>query len=290
MAKEKNEDAPKGGLVKAVDGMPAVPDFMKADIGKGVENIAMSQAEMPRLSLMQGLSDEIQTYDGVKVGEFFHTLLERSLGNSLPVVVLHISERYVLWNPRWAGGGILARADDAIHWVPPQGEFSVKAYKDRDKQVKWKLAPTVAASGLAEWGSYDPEDPKAPPAATLCFVVVVAIPSMPEIGAVALMLQRTAIPPARKLIGKLKMSRAPAYGTIYQMSSFDDERGPNKFKNYRFTASGFVTDESEYAVYKNLHEQFAKDGVNLKDLEKAQGEGGDAEVGGDKNAGASEKY
>jgi hypothetical protein len=263
-----------------------LPAFMKGDIGKGLESVGISDYEMPRIALLQGLSDELQTYDGLKAGQFWHTLAEQGLGDTLDIVVLYVSKRYVLWRPRWDGGGILARSDDAVHWQPPQGEFTVKAYKDQDKRVTWKLAETVAASGLGEWGSYDPSDPKSQPAATLCYVVVVALPKHPELSPVALMLQRTSVGPARKLLGKLKISQAPSYGLKYTMSSFDDDRGGQKFKNYRFTAAGFVENEDEYNSYKLSHDRFAKEGVQIKDIEKAQ----DDNVGGGGDAASETKY
>lgn len=271
-----------------------VPDFMKADAGKGTENLSSRDVEMPRISLMQGLSDEVNTYDGVKVGDFFHTIAEASLGNELTIVPIFISKRFMLWNPRHAGGGILARAEDGVHWQPPEGTFRVKAYKDRDTLVEWKLAPTVAASKLDQWGTYDPSDPKSQPAATECYVAVVALPDYPELSPVALLLQRTALGPAKKLIGKLKMTQAPSYGMRFTMSSFEDERPSGKFKNYRFTAAGFVTDQAEYNAYKELNEHFVREGVKIKDIENAQDEGGANGIGGavgsEADAGKGESY
>lgn len=264
-------DKPSGGApaeskeVVKTGAQEQMPDFMKEYAGKGTENLGAGDYEMPRLKLLQGLSEELQSFDGVKAGEFFHTLLEKSLSNTLQIVPLYISKRYVLWKPRHDGGGILARADDAVHWNPPQGEFDIKLYKDRDVRTKWKLAPTVAASGLAAWGTYDPQDPQSQPAATEVFAYVVALPDHPEASPVALMLQRTALGPAKKLNGKLNVSTAPIFGRVFEMSSFLDDRGGQKFNNYRFTSNGFVQDQDQMKQYAALHEQFAKEGVKIKD-------------------------
>lgn len=270
------KDAGKGEVVAKSGGAVALPEHMRGDVGKGTENLGTGDYEMPRIKLLQGLSEELQAFDGLKAGMFFHTLAEKPLGKqveggfSLPIVPLYISKRFVLWNPRHAGGGILARSDDAVHWNPPSGQFEVKLYKDQDKKAIWKLAPTVAASGLDAWGSYDPTDPKSQPAATEVFVIVAGLPTEPDYSPVALMLQRTALGPAKKLNGKLKISRAPIFGQVFDMSSWLDDRNGQKFNNYRFTASGFVEDTDAYAAYRDLHEQFKVTGVQVKDLENAQ--------------------
>lgn len=278
----KEVTAPKGGAVAEM------PEHLKQYAGKGTENLGQGDYEMPRIKLLQGLSEELQAFDGLKSGEFFHTLAEKGLGSKLRITPLYISKRYVLWNPRHNGGGILARSDDAVNWNPPTGEFDVKLYKDRDVRAVWKLAPTVAGSGLAAWGSYDPKDPKSQPAATEVYVYVVDLPDFPEYSPVAMMLQRTALGPAKKLNGKLNISQAPIFGRIFEMESFIDDRGGQKFNNYRFTSAGFVEDAAKAADLAAMHERFKKEGVKVKD--------GDADESGEtpidnanKDAGATEK-
>lgn len=249
--------------------MTQLPAYMRRDVGRGLEHIDASDYEMPRLKLLQGLSPELTTFNDLKQGEFFHTLAEQSLGTSLEVVLLHISKRYVLWRPRWDGGGILARSNDAVHWTPPHGQFIVHTDKSKKQQVTWNLAPTVVESGLGEWGSADPDDPNSVPAATLCFQFIAALPEYPDLSPVALLLQRTALRPAKRLIGKLKIAGAPIYGLRYQMESVDDSSGENEFKNWQFSGSGFV-DEAEYAQYKQMHESFSENMPEIRDLEDAQ--------------------
>lgn len=247
-----------------------MPAFMRQDAGRGMRDIKASDYEMPRIKLLQGISEELTQFNGLKAGEFFHTLTEKSLGSSIPIVPLYVSKRYVLWNPRWDGGGILARADDAIHWKPDRGEFKVHTDKSKRNEVVWKLAPTVAASGLSEWGTADPSDPKSQPAATLCYVIVADLPEHQDISPVAIMLQRTAIIPARKFLGKLKISGAAIYGTRFIMSSFVENGDLGDYNNYRFAMDGFVDDEEMYNHYKSISEGFERSGVNVRDLESAQ--------------------
>ena len=272
-----------------VDVYAGIPEHMRKDIGKGLENLSQGDYEMPRLKLLQGISPELLEKDGLKAGWFYHTLTEDRVGenNGLRVVPIYIDKRYVLWRPRHDGGGILARADDGVHWNPGVGEFEVFVDKAKTKKVKWVLAPTVAASRLGQWGTYDPDDPKSPPAATQCYVVVVMSPDNPELGPMALMLQRSTIRVARKLMGKLQVSRAPSFGTVFTMDSvLDQNANGDKFYNFRFTMDGFVQDAEEYNMYAKLHEQFKKSGVQVKDLEGADEAG---EVPQDEGGGTDTK-
>jgi hypothetical protein len=285
MAKE--DDKVKGKEVQKSAGQ--MPAFMRGDAGRGTEGLTQKDIEMPRIKLLQGISPELEMYDGVRAGEFWHTIGEQSLGKSLEVIPVHISKRYVLWRPRWDGGGILARADDAVHWQPPKGEFTVNTDKAKKKQVKWVLKPTVQESGLAEWGTADPDDPGSTPAATEAFVIVVDLPEHPSLSPVALMLQRTALSQAKRFTGKLKISGAPIYGMRFDMESWLDNRAGQDFNNYRFTAKGFVEDEKQYERGKMMYENFAKTGVTVRDMEGAQDDempagqrGGGEEVQGEK--------
>lgn len=249
-----------------------MPAFMKGK-AKGLENIGAGDMEMPRIALMQGISPELQVYDGLAAGMFWHTLAERSLGTEVEVVPLHVSKRYVLWRPRKPidDGGILARADDAVHWVPPNQEFEVKIDKKGTK-VKWRTADTVERSGLAAWGTYDPSDPKSPPAATLCYVIPVALPKFLDLSPVVLLLQRSAIKPVQRWQGKMAMSQAPIYGTRYLMRSVVQTGPGGDFQNYMFVSNGFVNDQELFSRFEAMHEGFNAAGVKVKMTDDAQPE------------------
>lgn len=265
--------------------LPAVPDFMKGKAGRGTEHWQAGDYEMPRIKLLQGISPELTDYDGLKAGMFWHTIAEMQLGEVLTITPLLFSTRYVLWCPRPPidQGGILARADDGVHWEPPNASFTVKIDR-QGNTVTWKTAETVQKSGLAAFGTSNPADPKSPPAATECEVIVVAIEEYPELSPVALMMQRSALPIARRLKGKLKVSQAPMYGTKFKMTAYDDGAQGQQFKNYRFTADGFVENRERFDAYEKMFENFQAEGVRIRDLEGAQDEGG---TGGDSAAAAA---
>lgn len=270
---KKNKHAltiPQGTSV--IEDIHAVPSWMAKDVGRGLENIGTEDLEIPRLKLIQGLSPELEQYNKLRPGHFFHTAAEHIFDKPFRVVPVYMDRRYILWNPREAGGGILARADDGVHWAPAGKEFTVKLdKKDGGATVKWKTAKTVAESGLAEWGSMDPNDTDSAPAATLMYSFVLAFPDHPDLMPAVLSFQRSSIKVGRRFNTKLKTIRAPMFGLIFEISSMKDTN-PNgdSFQNIQITGAGLVGDETAYKNYKGLHESFASKGLAIKDLENAQ--------------------
>lgn len=254
-----------------------LPAFMQQDVGMGTEHIGQSEMEIPRLKLMQGLSKELQLYDDLRPGHFFHTATEAIIDKPIRVVPVYADIQYILWRPRDDGGGIIARAADGVHWSPGHGEFEVKLdKKDGGHKVVWKLAKTVAESGLANWGTMNPSDPDSPPAATLMYNFLLAFPDDPELMPAVLTFQRSSIKMGRKLNTKLKTLRTPIFGSMFHLSAADDHNAANQdFKNINMTGAGFVEDEDLYNQYKDLHLSLRKTGFNIRDLNEMQDEGTD---------------
>lgn len=247
----------------------ALPDFMKGQVGLGTEALGSGDVEVPRIKLMQKISPELEEHNDLKAGEFFHTLADLNLGSEVRVTPIYVDQGFILWRPQETGGGILARADDGIHWSPANVDFNVKL--KTGQEVVWRTAPTVAASGLAAWGSSNPADTNSPPAATRMYKLVVTLPDYPDLPPAVVTLQRSAIRVARKFIGKLKITRAPSFGLIFKMKSTEDRNNAGQpFLNYSFIADGMVTDKDTYDNNFKMYEFFKAQGVQVKDLEDAQ--------------------
>lgn len=247
----------------------SVPAFMKNDLGMGKENIGKDDIEIPRLKLIQGLSPELETYNDLKAGYYLHTASETIFDQPFRAVPIFMDRQFILWRPRDAGGGILARAPDGIHWQPGEGEFTVKLdKKDGGATVTWKMAKTVQQSGLANWGTMDPNDPNSPPAATLMYNFVLAFPDEPDLMPAVLTFQRSSIKMGRRFNTKLKTVRAPLFGCVFTFSSFDDSNGSGQgFKNVNVTGAGMVEDPALYDQYKAYHQSLAEKGLQIKDVD-----------------------
>ena len=243
-----------------------LPGFMREHAALG--GLGVGDVEMPRLKLLQSSSPELTEFNNAKPGEFWHSLIDESLGSTVRICPVYIDWRFILWRPRAAGGGILARADDSKHWTPPDTEFTVKLKSGHE--VKWRTARTVTASRLDRRGSYNPSDPNSPPAATRMYSIVCSFPDRQDLPPAVVILQRAAIKVARKLIGKLKVLRAPSFGAILEMTSFKDKSPYGKFYNYAFKLVGPVEDRAFYEKNFAQYRFFIEHGLKVKDLEGAQ--------------------
>ncbi len=273
----KSLKTPKKGTSVVVRGPDQLPAFMEGHAGEGTEKLGRGDFEIPRIQLLQAISPEVEAFDAAEPGHFWHNMAEISLGEKLTIVPVFVDVRYILWRPRSEGGGILARADDGVHWNPPDAEFTVKLKSG--KQVSWRTAQTVVLSGLDRWGSSDPEDTSSQPAATLMYSIVCELPAYPELGPAVVTLQRSGVRVARKLLGKINLSRAPSYGMQFVMSSITEQGLEGPFKNYRFISDGFVDDKDRYEKYQQTYQLFREAGFSIRDLETAQE--GDAEQTGE---------
>lgn len=253
--------------------LASVPAFMRQDIDVGKENIGREDMEIPRLILVQGThTDLLSQYNDLKPGHFFHPAAEMIFDEPFRAVVLYYDKRYILWNPLEAGGGVLARADDGIHWSPSSGTFDVQLdKKDGGHRVKWTLAKTVQQSGLANWGTLNPADSNSPPAATLMLNYLLAFPDYPDMPPAFLTFQRSGIREGRKFNTKIKTVRAPIYGSIYEFSARDAMNKNNQtYFEIAVRGVGLIEDEALYNQYKSAHDGYKSVGVSIKDIEGLQ--------------------
>lgn len=284
--KETAKDAPKnevavqkGGAVSA-----AMPEFMKEFAGQGGENIAVTDLLVPRLALLQSSSPQV-VEQGEKIGEFYHTVLEESLGSELKWVPIIYTKQLILWNPRESGGGILARANwnnakkEFDAWQPSNTKFTVKLKGVKDPVV-WDTKGSVKESGLLNWGTYNPDDEKSQPAATeIHSFLSVSLDHM-DMGPIIVAMQRTAVKPARKLLTRLSLSQAPFYGQKFLLTAVDEQNKlGEKFKNFSFKPDGLVEDPELFAQLRGLYERFKGQSFEIKDLDKMQGDTPEGEEG-----------
>lgn len=261
--------------------LQSLPVFMRNDADLGKEAIGQDDIQTPRLKLMQGLSPELQEFNLLRAGHFFHPSSEFIFDAPFKAVVIHMDRRYILWRPRDSGGGILARADDGIHWSPSSGEFAVTLdKKDGGDEVTWKMAPTVTQSGLANWGTMNPNDKNSPPAATLMYNYLLVFPDEPELMPAVLSFQRTSIKAGRNFNTKIKTIRTPIFGTVWEFGSVEETNARGqKFFNMAVKSAGLVEDKDQYDMYRAMYMQFAKTGIQIKDIEGLQGEEAATEEG-----------
>ncbi len=260
MKKEMTKHDNKMGVVenKGIEGVPAyLKDYAG---GKALQSMGSDDVILPRVKLLQGLSPELQVYESAKAGIFWHNILNEPLGAGFRFVVCSDRKRYLLSVP--LGGspeGILARSDDGVTWTPPSGEWSVKLGPKYPKPVLWKItSPNVRESGLANFGSSDPNDPSSAPAAVLFYDYVCYLPDHPALSPVLLSLSRSQIKKGKDLNSKIEIraARQPLQSMVFTANSFVDKSNLGPFHNYQFLSDGTCT-EDEYNTAMRIKERFA---------------------------------
>lgn len=88
-----------------------------------------------------------------------------------------------------------------------------------------------------------------------------------------MILQRAGIKVATKLIGALKVLRAPSFGAVLEMTSFKDKSAAGEFYNYAFEIAGPVQGRPTYEENFTQYRFFIDHGLKVKDLEGAQEDG-----------------
>jgi Mrp family chromosome partitioning ATPase len=83
-------------------------------------------------------------------------------------------------------------------------------------------------------------------------------------------LQRTAIKVATKLIGQLRVLRAPSFGVILEMASVTDKSSSGEFYNHAFEVAGPVEDKAFYGKNFAQYRRLIERGLKVRDLEGAQ--------------------
>lgn len=266
MAKAKNTGSDVAVVERA--SVPAVvatnlPSYLTNFSGPtGTEDIDSTDITIPRLKIGQDMNPEVQNGD-VERGDLFLNISGETIveaGKQLPFVLLARTKEFILWRPKKDNnGGILARArkvmtpDGARYaWDKPNTTFDVKV--EGVVPVKWTTKTYIEDDGLDQWGSEIPGDKDSKIAATAHHNYIVALPTHDDL-IVALSLSRTASGRARDFNGMLKMGKGPLQARLYTVETEDDNRGSNKFKNYKFKNAGFV-DEAVFTRFARIAEGF----------------------------------
>jgi hypothetical protein len=148
----------------------SVPDWArKASKHAVADNLSSSDFSPPRLKLLAGQSPEVmQGVPGAVPGNFWLTILNQNLGKTVRGTPIYRHVSYNIWSPNREQKAPLATASDGIHWDVPNQTFEVR-FPNGSQTYTWATKRTVEESGLAEFGSSQPENPRSRPAASLTY-------------------------------------------------------------------------------------------------------------------------
>ena len=104
--------------------------------GRGNEDVGAEHLTIPRIKLLQKMSDEVDKHhdnyvEGAEVGDFINNLTLELYGGTMYVMNIKFTEDFVVWRKREAGGGFLgsfkseAEANARIAEEEKPGDYDV---------------------------------------------------------------------------------------------------------------------------------------------------------------------
>ena len=231
MAKEELQKSGVNALAR--------PDFLSVGDTTGTEHITQQDLKMPRLTLAQSLSKQIDPAESVyienlKQGDWFNDLTNQIYGPG-PIdfcIIRSDPPRWIEFFPRSQGGGV---KDMDVQPGDPRTQFTKN---DKNESV--------------------------PPEATMFYDYVIML--LPSKELIALSLKSTGLAAARQLNGYVKTRNAPLYAGRYTVISADKQNKKGKFKIPVFRNSTTMDEASSMPgwVSKEILEQAKQLHLGLK--------------------------
>ena len=208
------------------------PAFLP-DSAEGTEHITQQDLRVPRLSIAQGLSDQIKPnhakyIDGLKLGQLFNDVTGQIYGaGPLEFFIVRADPpRYVEFRDRKEGGGII---DLNVPPSDPRTQFTTNEKGEREK-----------------------------PRAMMFYDYVICL--WPSREVIALSLKSSGIKHAKALNGLIKLRNAPVWSGKYTVEVKEEPSPNGPFPNYAIRnagtqtnpLAGWVANEEDAAYLKQL--------------------------------------
>ncbi len=243
-----------------------ISEFLrKESTGASFGNIDASDLKPPQLKLLAGQSPEvIDGIPGALPGNFWITILNQNLGQSVIGSPILLRKTYQVWAPKAPGSdqkGPLAVASDGINWDVPNQSFEVR-FPGNPRTYTWKLGRTVAETGAQKFGSQQDDNSSSKPIATLTYDVLWLI-DLPN-GRKQLCVfksARTGVKPTQNFISTTKAMGIDQFYQRYRIV-VQKKPGPtgDPYFTYDYQFVGEVESVADAKMLRGLYDQYAKSG------------------------------
>ena len=244
MAK-KNEESKELVSTVGVGVVEEMPDWMKdmGDDNRGNEGITKEDLVIPRLSIIQAISPELDEKDpayieGAKNGMMFNTLTKKLYTEVLVIPVVY-EKKYLLGRDRKKGGGFGGRYDTE--------QEANAAIMDMEEPDEWEAADTPTH---------------------LCLVVSDGKPFE-----IAIPMPKSKAKVSRQFNSTIRLLGGPRFSRVYKISVVDDKNNAgDKFKNFNVIPAGFPNQEL-FQLAEKLYTDLSTGAVNYKVDDNYEAEG-----------------
>jgi hypothetical protein len=200
-----------------------VPAYLDDSTPIGTEHLTTDDVQMPRLSLAQAMSDQVNAthadhIEGLKVGDFFNSVSGQVYGSPLRFSILcAYAPRGIEFAPMEQGGGVV---DPHVPLTDPRMLFG--------------------ANG------------EAPQATRFYDYVLMINPGSPNEEMIAMSLARSGVRAAKSLNGLFRMRGTAIFTGIYTAESVSKTAQQGTYMGWRFRNAGFIAEES-VQQFADLH-------------------------------------
>lgn len=244
-----------------------------SDAGMGMEGADKNSFAIPFITMLQGLSPQLETVDGAKPGLFINTITNEMAGEIL-VVPCAFQRRYVRWAPRSAGGGY-------------KGEFN-PIEVETGNVPGMKIIDGVYLMDVPD--GVKPFDAKGVPLYdhlqdTRNHFVMVQSPESGSWQPALISLSSTQIKKSKRWMSRIqgiefktaagKIFNPPSFSHVYKLKGLKEENAKGSWWGIDITLSGQVTDGELYAKAKRFHQDVIAGAVEVSPPPAAEPAGDD---------------
>jgi hypothetical protein len=220
------------------------------DAGVGLENADKDSFAIPFISLLQGLSPQLETVEGAKPGLFINSITNELYAKVL-VIPCAYQRRFLRWSPRASGGGFKGE------YSPIDVETgSVVGLSQHNGQYLMDVQEGVAIFDKDGHAVFDHlSDTRNH------FVLVQSISGAWQPALISL--SSTQVKASKRWMSRIqgvelrnsagKAFNPPSFSHVYELSSVKQENAKGKWHGYEVNMVGAVEDAETYVKAKEFH-------------------------------------
>lgn len=235
-----------------------------ADAGAGMEGVDKDSFSIPFIKLLQANSPEVQDLDGAKAGMFINSI-SQELFKAVRVIPCAYQRRFIRWAPRATGEGFKGEylpTDIETGGVSGCKQYNGKYMFDVPDGAnpfddKGKPLYDEAKDTRSHFVLYESEDGNWYPA--------------------MVSLSSTMIKKSKRWMSRIQMVQMkdakgrsfnpPSFSHIYEITSCDEEKNGDKWKNIEVALVGPVADADVYVRAREFNQQVSAGQIKVQHAE-----------------------
>jgi len=213
----------KKQVVKKEDQLPS---YMNPESSRGSENVDSNDVQIPRISVVQALSPQVDKDDPAyikeaQVGDILNVLTGELYPDGLEFVPVFFEKDHLVWKTRKAGGGLVARCEN---------EVEAAKLADTDANYEYVMSPN--------------------------HICILLGPDREPLNEVAIPMAVSKHKVSRRFNSLIRLNGGDRFSRIYKLTSVSDENSAGeKYKNLHVENIEGWAPEAVYLAAEALYDQ-----------------------------------